>query len=158
MLMLTVEKDCLRITEAVYQNILRDLGSQPPECGGILGAGQGGVVSAWYFDRTGKSTPDSYKPDVTAINRVLQEEWQTRGIYMVGIVHSHGEGKRVPSCGDIRYGIRILRALDTVDAFYLPILELRSSVPKLYFHIVYENTDGNYFCRRIAYRVVGSES
>ena len=152
--MLTLERDCLCITEAVYQNILRDLSGRPPECGGVLGADQIGVVSAWHFDRTGNSTPDSYKPDVTAINRVLQEEWQPRGIYMVGIIHSHAAGKKVPSCGDVHYGIRILRALDTVDAFYLPILELSASWLQFFAHVLYQNSGKEYLCRRIDYRVI----
>ena len=155
--MLTLDRSCLRITEAVYQKILRDLGGRPPECGGILGADQSGAVSAWYFDRTGKSTPESYKPNVTAINRVLAEEWQPKGIYMVGIIHSHAAGKSVPSCGDINYGVRILRALDTVDAFYLPILELSASELLLFGYVLYENSDARAFCRRIDYRVISDK-
>jgi len=151
--MLTLERDCLRITETVYQSILRDLGGQPLECGGILGADQSGVVSAWYFDRTGKSSHNSYKPDVIAINRVLQEEWQPSGIYMLGIAHSHTAGKNVPSCGDIHYGIRILEALDTTDTFYLPILELSETRQTLFAFILYKNSQEQYQCRQITCQI-----
>ncbi len=148
-----LNKERMTLTDAVQRNILRDLGERAPECGGVLGVDRNGTVSAWYFDITGKTSSNSYRPDVNTINRVLSEEWQRVGIYMAGIVHSHAAGKRVPSCGDIQYGIRILKALDTVDAFYLPILEISPSGPTLFCHVLSQNPGGKYLCRRIAYSV-----
>ena len=126
--------------QSVYKSIAESLGSRVPECGGVLGAGEDGVICEYYFDETGVSKPDAYIPDVVAINRVL-EAWHERGIHMVGIVHSHREGLRVPSCGDISYGMRILQALDTVDEFYLPILTRDGDDVRLDGYVVAKQDD-----------------
>ena len=141
------------IAKSVYYQILHDLGLRQPECGGVLGMARNGVISAWYHDLTGKSSPTSYSPDVLAINSVLRDEWQPNGIKMAGIVHSHSTGKRVPSCGDINYGLRILDSLDTVDVFYLPILEIQPVVPNLFCYVIFRNSEGGR-CKRIPYQIV----
>lgn len=119
----------IKLRQGVYESIVNSIGNRMPECGGVLGAGEDGIITEYYFDETGRSEPDAYIPDVEAINRVL-EEWHERGIHMVGIVHSHREGVIAPSCGDIAYGMQILQALDTVDEFYLPILKVLLCHPK----------------------------
>ena len=151
--MLELNRKSITVLSGVFQSILRDIGTRSPECGGVLGANRNGVIAAWYFDATGNSRPDSYSPDVTTINRVLQHEWMPEGVVMAGIVHSHAAGRKAPSCGDIHYGIRILKALDTVDAFYLPILEIRDTGAVFYSYIIHEETDGQYRCCRIDYQV-----
>ena len=116
-----LDKRQLRITRNVVQQIEQTIGLHSPECGGILGAKEDGVISEFYFDRLGKSSPEGYSPDVESINSILINDWMPRRIYMVGIVHSHSGNNQCPSCGDLLYGIHILNALDTVDSFYLPI-------------------------------------
>lgn len=118
---MNLDREKLRITDNVIRQIEQTIGSYPPECGGIVGAQEDGTVSEFYFDYLGKGTSNCYSPDVESINKVLAEDWMPRGIYMVGIIHSHDAQLQVPSCGDVYYGIQILQALDTVDSFYLPI-------------------------------------
>ena len=36
-------------------------------------------MATFLFDRTGRSTPERYAPDVEAINRVVAEDWMPRG-------------------------------------------------------------------------------
>lgn len=117
-----LNKEQLRITSQVIQQIEKTIGMYPPEHGGILGAKEDGIISEFFFDRLGKSSSNGYSPDVESINRILIEDWMPRNIYMVGIVHSHSGNNQCPSCGDLFYGIHILNALDTVDSFYLPIV------------------------------------
>jgi len=116
-----LDKEKLRITSEVIQQIEQTIGKYPPEHGGILGARDDGIISEFYFDHLGKSSSNGYAPDVESINKLLIEDWMPRNVYMVGIVHSHSGNNQCPSCGDLFYGIHILNALDTVDSFYLPI-------------------------------------
>lgn len=138
--------------KAVYDQIFDTIGKKPPECGGIIGAGEDGVISQYYFDVTGKSEPDAYIPDVESVNQVL-EAWHERGIHMVGIVHSHQAGMSVPSCGDIAYGARILEALDTVDRFYLPIVVSQEDVPRMLGYVLFEE-DQRILCKETVIHVI----
>ena len=145
----------LRLTQSVYFQILDALGSHAPECGGVLGAQLDGPVTEFYFDETGTGSAHGYAPDVQAINALLMHDWMPRGIYMVGIVHSHANGVRVPSCGDIGYGIRILQALDTVDRFYLPIVTVSEHQPELTAYVIRPDPDRQYVCQKIACELCG---
>lgn len=110
------------ISQSVLEAIRRTIGAHPAECGGALGADASGAITRYYFDETGCCTPDSYEPDVDAINEVLIRDWLPNGIRLAGVVHSHANGSSVPSCGDVHYGMRILQALDGAERLYLPIV------------------------------------
>ena len=140
--------DGLILSQGVYLRIMHELSCHAPECGGILGAGEDGVVTEFYFDKTGRSSPDGYAPDVAAINRMLTEDWMPRGILMVGIVHSHANGNDVPSCMDVGYGMRILQALDTVDRFYLPIVTRSGEDARMTCYAIEREMDGRCVCRK----------
>lgn len=150
--------DVLKLSKGVYSQILDTIGKYPPECGGVLGAGEDGIITEFFFDETGKSTPSGYAPDVTVINDMLINDWMPRGILMVGIVHSHANGINVPSCGDISYGIRILQALDTVDKFYLPIVTTDHVKTEISCYGIYPDPERQYVCRRIACEIYDEES
>ena len=144
----------LHITREVYAQICETLGRNPPECGGVLGSRGDGVISAFYFDWTGRSSSTGYAPDVTAINDMLIEQWMPQGILMVGIVHSHANGNIVPSCGDISYGIRILQALDTVDRFYLPIVTMDKEQIRMDWYTICQEEKHGFVCRKTEYGIV----
>ena len=146
-------ENVLRISWDVYHRIRQTLGTLPPECGGVLGAGPDGVVTEFLFDRTGRSTPEGYAPDVGAINRVLEEDWMPRGILMVGIVHSHAHGIDTPSCMDVNYGMHILQALDTVDRFYLPIVTGSGESMRMSCYTVEQEPGGRCVCRKTEYAI-----
>ena len=146
--------DALKISNDVFSQILATIGNCPPECGGVLGAGNDGIITDFYFDVTGKSTPTGYSPDVTAINDMLSNDWMPRGILMVGIVHSHANGNNVPSCGDIGYGVRILQALDTVECFYLPIITTNNGQVCMDCYVICPDEQHDYVCKKIGWDIV----
>lgn len=143
--------ETLRITASIYKQIINTIGYFPPECGGILGAAADGLVTEFYFDAYGKSTPNSYTPDIQSINEILINDWMPRGVLMVGIVHSHSNNIPFPSCGDIRYGIRILQALDTVDKFYLPILTHSDKDTRLDCYAIRHDPEKQFVCQTVDY-------
>lgn len=107
----------------VYDAIRDALSNHLPECGGVLGAVPGSVISKFYYDEGGRSTPDSYTPDYLKINEVLENFWAPQGIQMVGIVHSHGDTGNFPSCGDLFYCEQIMKSA-FLKEFLLPIVTL----------------------------------
>ena len=109
------------LSENVYKEIAETLGRAPAERGGVLGSENGGTVIKYYYDSTGISTGVSYSPDCDKINSVLENEWAQENVQMVGIIHSHDNSCPYPSCSDIRYAEKIMRAAK-MDTFYLPIV------------------------------------
>lgn len=148
----------LRVSKSVYVQIVNTLGKFSPECGGVLGAGDDGIITEFFFDETGKSTPTGYTPDVAAINDMLINDWMPRGILMSGIVHSHSNRNTVPSCGDIGYGIRILQALDTVDRFYLPIVTTDNGQVKMDCYVVCHDKQYGFVCRTVEWDIVDEQN
>lgn len=111
------------IKETVFQQIVQTLGTNPPECGGVLGATEDNYITQYYFDDTGLCTPESYTPDFKKINLLLGE-WNKDKIHMVGIIHSHGNAGFLPSCGDLFYCDKILHSNPSIQSFLLPIVTL----------------------------------
>jgi len=111
----------LTMTQAVYDQIRRTIGRQPAETGGLLG-GRGGVVTHFHFDDTARRTRATYSPDHETLNRLLQDDWNLRGIRLVGFVHSHPPGINQPSGGDLTYAQEILRRNPHLDRLLLPII------------------------------------
>lgn len=137
------------ITRSVLEEIRQTIGNRPAECGGILGADEYGTITHYYFDETGCSTPDSYEPDVNAINSVLITDWLPNGIHLAGVIHSHANGNATPSCGDIHYGMRILQALDGLERLYLPIATgLKEDMALNVFAVETDQTLGT-VCRKL---------
>lgn len=139
----------LKLSKNVFSQIRDTIGMHPPECGGVLGAREGEIVTEFYFDEYGTGSADRYVPNVQMINDMLIHEWMPRGILMVGIVHSHSNGNEVPSCGDISYGMRILQALDTVDRFYLPIVTIQEGNVRMNGYVVEQDESKSFVCRRV---------
>lgn len=111
------------ISSEVYNAIIEAFSIHTPECGGVLGARPESVISEFYFDYDGISTPESYTPNYIKINNLLESEWAEKQIQMVGIVHSHGNSGEFPSCGDLYYCEQIMRSAN-IDQFILPIITL----------------------------------
>lgn len=144
----------LVFTKGVVEEIISTVGRFPPETGGILGASSNGIISHFYYDRTGKSTASGYTPDVSTVNEILTNSWMPNGIFMVGIVHSHANMNRTPSCGDISYGIRILQALNTVGQFYLPIVTRSEDIFEMCCYVISHDPDRQFICRKVDYTVI----
>ena len=146
--------DKVYITRTVMMAIRNTVGQYPAETGGILGASTDSVISHYYFDHSGISKENGYTPDVNAVNKILSEQWMPNHVLMVGIVHSHANMNCAPSCGDMSYGIRILRALDTVDKFYLPIVTQTSNGVCMNCYMILRDSDRGFVCKQIEYVVI----
>lgn len=144
----------LVFTKRIMDEIVNTVGRYPPETGGILGAGSDGIISHFYYDYTGKSTANGYAPDVSTVNEILTNCWMPKGIFMVGIVHSHDNMNSVPSCGDISYGIRILQALSTVDRFYIPIVTRSKENFEMCCYMICHDSKHQFICKKAGYTIV----
>ena len=47
--------DTLILSKSVFSQIMDTVGKRPPECGGVLGAAEGEIVTEFYFDEQGLS-------------------------------------------------------------------------------------------------------
>lgn len=112
---------CLHITDDVANQIENTIGSLPAETGGFLGTSDGINIDHFYFDHTAETSAVTYTPNVAAVNRKLKE-WSEAGVRLVGNIHSHPEGYTRPSNADIKYGQRIMEALDLPE-FYILIVQ-----------------------------------
>jgi hypothetical protein len=112
----------MRISLAVLEQIRRTVGALPPEHGGVLGGcPDSGVVTEFFFDRSARRSSVTYSPDEQLLNRLFKEEWNPKGIRVMGFVHSH-PGLRQPSGGDLSYSRRILESIDDLDRLLIPIV------------------------------------
>lgn len=103
----------------VYDEIMRTIGSIPPETGGILGM-KDNCISSFYYDEYGSGTDNTYIPDFKRINDVLQM-WNLSGIEFAGIIHSHPSDMRLLSYADIRYAVQIMNEND-LSELYFPLV------------------------------------
>jgi len=79
----------MRWTQSVYQQIIRDIGSRPPELGGILlGPADELLATHFVFDETGRGSSTSWTFGHTRINEILRQYVPLK-LHMRGFVHSH---------------------------------------------------------------------
>jgi len=118
----------MKIKKSVYNHILNDTFSPPPESGGILGKSSE-VISEYYPDRgCGEHSISHYVPDIAKLNHVI-EIWQKKEICFCGIYHSHYEGDTRLSKGDKSYIERILRKIHMhTDTLYFPLVFPRNEI------------------------------
>lgn len=113
----------LLMDERVYEQIRSTIGGLPAEHGGpIGGVRQDDKATHFYFDGTSTRSNVTYTPDHATINRLFKEVWNPAGINLLGFVHSHPDGFRRPSGGDIEYAQRILEHIPDLDRLWLPIV------------------------------------
>ena len=66
------------------------------------------VIDSFVFDEGARVNSVEYNPNIDFLNNILQNEWDHKGIYLGGFVHSHpGDYNRL-SPADIEYSMRIL--------------------------------------------------
>lgn len=111
--------DVVTISKSVYDEIMRTIGSIPPETGGILGM-KDNCISSFYYDEDGSGTDNTYIPDFKRINYVLQM-WNLSGIEFAGIIHSHPSDMRQLSYADVRYAVQIMNEND-LSELYFPLV------------------------------------
>jgi hypothetical protein len=108
-------KPTITITEDVYQQIVKTIGSLKPEKGGMLGSRDGIVIDRFVFDKNAKTGTSEYSPNTIFLNRVLEGEWSK--VNLRGFVHSHPFNGSVLSDADIEYAIRIMKAASLPELF-----------------------------------------
>lgn len=115
--------DRLRVTDDVMERIRHEIGMRPAEFGGALGGDPvEGVVRHFEFDPGASRSRGTWSPDVARLNQLFKEEWNPRGIRLMGFVHSHPGGIPHPSGGDEVYARAILEAVDDMGYLMLPIV------------------------------------
>lgn len=113
----------LQMTQEVYDAIRIEIGNRRPEQGGMLGGDRDeGVIRCFHFDDSARRTGGTYTPDHVFLNRLLDEDWNPKGIRLMGFVHSHPGYFRSLSSGDRDYARRILLAIKDLEELILPIV------------------------------------
>ena len=97
-----------------------------PEMGGILGVDEANNVVKFHFASTGRSTAHRYIPDAKTLNRVIGE-WYNNGIFFIGFVHSHAQGREQLSPCDVRYAEKIKTACGMTEILMLIYLPNKKS-------------------------------
>lgn len=126
----------MNIVRNVYEQIINNAPTGPPESGGILGADKEGNVQFAEFDEgvmNGKySKRCFYAPNVKFLN-ICIKNWEKRGIEFCGIFHTHFHGVSSMSKGDERYVYQIMNAMpQMIEKLYFPIIVMPYKEMKAY--------------------------
>ena len=130
----------IHMSRTTYRTIMNRLGKDKPELGGMLGwKDDPKYIDVFLFDKNASTNTDTYTPDVDFLNAVIENEWDEKGIYLAGFVHSHPGNHGMLSQADINYGKKIIESFD-MDFIVLPIV-LSSYAAKSEFipYIVYRD-------------------
>ena len=113
----------MKIFRSVYDRLVNLTAPVPPETGGILGGKEDTI--AFYQSDTGNPDakyPDIYFPNTAFLNRCIAQ-WQTRGISLLGIYHSHSINADCLSNGDKEYIRTIMYSLPpSIRSLYFPLV------------------------------------
>lgn len=119
----------LEMTRPVYDAIRREVGTRRAESGGILlGRRSDFAVTEFVFDPHGSTTGAGYDPDTDYLNRRIKELWESRGLELLGFVHSHPPGVTRLSgdwghnTGDLGYIQAIFDAIPALEYFLAPLV------------------------------------
>ena len=116
----------LFITKQVEDQINETIGRHQPETGGILGSIDGGnTIDNYYFDYSADTSSATYSPDIDVINKVVSM-WNSKGVELVGFIHSHPKGNTAPSYADAEYVKEIMQALNIPTSFYMIIAQVKN--------------------------------
>jgi proteasome lid subunit RPN8/RPN11 len=91
----------MKWTQSVYQQVMREIGSKPPELGGILLGPTGETLATHFvFDETGRGSTASWTFGHNRINEILRQYVPLK-LDMKGFVHSHPSGVTSLSAQDV---------------------------------------------------------
>ena len=111
------------ISPKVLTEIMDTIGSQKPECGGILAADQNGGIADYYFDADAGVGNATYIPSRLPIQDFVRKHWCGPALRFCGVVHSHPPcSPCVPSNVDIQMACRIMRA-NRMEQLYLLMVQ-----------------------------------
>lgn len=123
----------------IFQQVLKELGEHLPERGGLLGGNRAtGEITKFWLDRAPLTANYStYEPNVQAVNKQLNF-WNSQGIELIGMIHSHPGGFNRPSIADSLYARDILQAIPAMQNFFMPIVltKPQSGKASIYSYVV----------------------
>ncbi len=132
----------MHIKRKIFETIMS---SCPPETGGIFG-GQKGVVTHFVFDSDSVAKDGDACVSSTEYLNAAIAKWQTEGMELLGIFHSHPKHAEM---------------LPRADRIYIETVmqSLPASVSRLYFPMIIPQTDMVVFCaeRRDGQTVIRQE-
>ena len=109
-----------KIITSAYQEIVKKIGSQEPEKGGIL-MGKNGVVTDFIFDKAAATTRSTYTLNVAYLNPMIKELKQ-QGKELLGIIHSHPNGYSKLSDPDREYFSSQFKNFPNLEFMLTPIV------------------------------------
>jgi len=113
----------IRMSRHVACEVMRTVGANPPETGGILlGPLDSNDITEFYFDITAKCGGVTYEPDHLTLQRKMKQEWIPAKRDMKGFVHSHPSRFDQLSGGDLIYIKRLLKSNPEMPYFVAPIV------------------------------------
>ena len=112
----------MKMIKSIYNRIIDEQKSIPPETGGIIG-GSSDVVSIYEYDEGIQSDKMcSYIPNIKLLNEVIKK-WQNEDILFMGIYHVHFWNVETLSKGDSVYIEKIIRNMpEKIGKLYFPIV------------------------------------
>jgi proteasome lid subunit RPN8/RPN11 len=141
----STDLDHLLITQSVLDAIHSTIGALPAEQGGLLGGRyEDGIVTDFEFDSTAVRSSGTYSPNTQVLNELLENEWNPRGIRLLGFIHSHPPGMASLSPGDLSYAQKILDHIPDLERLLLPLVLPSSSAkgPKIVPFAVTRSEEG----------------
>ena len=125
----------MKCVQSAHREMTAYLSSRVPEAAGLLlgPSKEPGLVTHFYPDEQGESTPVSFQLDIKRMNRRLKLA-KAAELSCFGIVHSHPINVTQPSSGDLAY-LQQLFALPKNDAthpFFVPIFCGQTLHPYVY--------------------------
>ena len=115
-------KKTIHITTSVYNEIMKLLGKQKPELGGMLGFSMDqDYIDTFVFDFAAQVGYAEYNPNTEYLNNIINNEWDKNHIYLAGFVHSHPGNFNKLSYADIDYSKKIIDAFE-MDYLFTPIV------------------------------------
>jgi proteasome lid subunit RPN8/RPN11 len=139
----------------VYKRIKETVGDFRPETGMMLGTSDGHTIDRCYFDEHARVGGSEYNPDVDYLNDVVLPAWNSKGVSMVGFVHSHPRGYCCPSYADIQYSAELLSILPGLSKFVIPIVQSRATGQfSIQFYCVRRGTNNTAFVEPCQHKFV----
>ena len=112
------------MTQAVYDQIMKTIGSRHAEQGGAMGVNEQGCITTFFYDASARAGSAVYYPNVNAVQNCMRL-WAQNGVHLKGFIHSHPTGMDHPSEGDRVYAQQILSAMPRTfhGVMYMPIVQ-----------------------------------
>lgn len=127
----------IQIKTDVAAEILKKIKHCKYETGGIVGV-NGGVITAFQFDKTHSSNRFEYCPNVDFLDQVINKKWAKENIEFAGFVHSH-LNNCVISRQDIKYAGSILKMNICYNRILVGVVDLSKETNEILWYFVYRS-------------------